>query len=329
MKIPAALHAGRRVHGRHRGHPLHGGALYRHRRLHSAARRLLALHPKQEASHAEQIWVNRLLATVLTIAALTSGLTSKAALVILGALATAFGFRHVRPAGGRDLGIQVSAGRCGARCSHRHGRRVSYLQGLAQPAVHALRLLGYVQRPGRGLHLPWLGFKDDEETIKRQAEVRNFLDDIDEPSEPASSGAGHEDRCAGLVFLRHRAGLYPGQQGLFLLRLSAAVVLADYLVDPGYHHDVGPVLQGRNVHHQRDPDRTGRKGNQHRYQGSLITSSRDRSWCERCANAVYYHAKDKNKAKLNNMYVTGVIVAVISFLTYVFMELIATPLLSL
>ena len=51
--------------------------------------------------------------------------------------------------------------------------------------------------------------------------------------------------------------------------------------------------------------------------------------CERCANAVYYHEKDKNKGKLNNMYVTGVIVAVISFLTYVFMELIATPLLSL
>ena len=63
--------------------------------------------------------------------------------------------------------------------------------------------------------------------------------------------------------------------------------------------------------------------------GHTFTSSRDRSWCERCANAVYYHAKDKNKAKLNNMYVTGVIVAVISFLTYVFMELIATPLLSL
>jgi uncharacterized paraquat-inducible protein A len=63
--------------------------------------------------------------------------------------------------------------------------------------------------------------------------------------------------------------------------------------------------------------------------GHTFTSNRDRSWCERCANAVYYHEKDKNKAKLNNMYVTGVIVAVISFLTYVFMELIATPLLSL
>ena len=63
--------------------------------------------------------------------------------------------------------------------------------------------------------------------------------------------------------------------------------------------------------------------------GHTFTSNRDRSWCEQCANAVYYHEKDKNKYKLNNMYVTGVIVAVITFLTYVFMELIATPLLSL
>ncbi|MGD8959911.1 MAG: sodium:solute symporter family protein, partial [Desulfobacteraceae bacterium] len=47
---------------------------------------------KQEATDAEQIWVNRILATVLTAAALTVGMTSTAALVILGALATAFGF---------------------------------------------------------------------------------------------------------------------------------------------------------------------------------------------------------------------------------------------
>jgi SSS family solute:Na+ symporter len=47
---------------------------------------------KQKPVHAEQIWVNRVLATVVTIAALAVGLTSKAALVILGALATAFGF---------------------------------------------------------------------------------------------------------------------------------------------------------------------------------------------------------------------------------------------
>ena len=63
--------------------------------------------------------------------------------------------------------------------------------------------------------------------------------------------------------------------------------------------------------------------------GHTFTSNRDRIWCDRCAHAVYYHEKDKNKYKHSNMYITGVIVAVLTFLTYVFMELIATPLLSL
>ncbi len=63
--------------------------------------------------------------------------------------------------------------------------------------------------------------------------------------------------------------------------------------------------------------------------GNTFVSSRDRIWCEKCADAVYYHDKDKNKTKLNNIYVTGVIVAVVGFLTYVFMELIAHPLLIL
>ena len=63
--------------------------------------------------------------------------------------------------------------------------------------------------------------------------------------------------------------------------------------------------------------------------GHTFISDRDRSWCEKCANAVYYHKKDRNKFKLNNMYITGVIVAVITFLTYIFMELIAHPLLTL
>jgi len=47
---------------------------------------------KQNASHTEQIWVNRVLATALTAAALYVGLTSTSLLVILGGLATAFGF---------------------------------------------------------------------------------------------------------------------------------------------------------------------------------------------------------------------------------------------
>ncbi|MBC2713361.1 MAG: hypothetical protein HGJ94_20900 [Desulfosarcina sp.] len=63
--------------------------------------------------------------------------------------------------------------------------------------------------------------------------------------------------------------------------------------------------------------------------GHTFTSSRDRSWCERCASAVYYRDKDKSKFKHYNMYVVGVFLAVITFLTYVFLELIATPLLSI
>jgi hypothetical protein len=90
-----------------------------------------------------------------------------------------------------------------------------------------------------------LGFKDNEETIKRQAEVRAFLDDVDEPSRIGQEVAQrHEDCHAGVVFLRHRPGLYSRQQGLLLLRVPAAVVLADRLVDSGHRHDVGPVLQG-------------------------------------------------------------------------------------
>lgn len=62
--------------------------------------------------------------------------------------------------------------------------------------------------------------------------------------------------------------------------------------------------------------------------GHSFTTSRDRSWCEKCCEAVYYHDKDKNKHRNNTYYVAGIILAVVFFLTYVFMELIATPLLS-
>jgi predicted nucleic acid-binding Zn ribbon protein len=62
--------------------------------------------------------------------------------------------------------------------------------------------------------------------------------------------------------------------------------------------------------------------------GHTLTTDRYRTWCEKCCEAVYYHEKDKNKFRLDSMYVVGIIVAVVTFLTYVFMELIASPLLS-
>ena len=62
--------------------------------------------------------------------------------------------------------------------------------------------------------------------------------------------------------------------------------------------------------------------------GHTFTVDRHRNWCEKCCEAVYYNAKDSKLHRINNIYVIGIILAVITFLTYVFIELIATPILS-
>ena len=61
--------------------------------------------------------------------------------------------------------------------------------------------------------------------------------------------------------------------------------------------------------------------------GNPITVDRHRTWCEKCGQPVYYNAKDQNHHKLNTIYVGAMIVLVLGFLTYVFIELIAEPLL--
>jgi Na+/proline symporter len=138
---------------------------------------------KQEASHAEQIWVNRILATVLTIAALAVGLTSKAALVILGALATAFGFVMYIFQLGVIWGFRFPS--IGAVLGTLAGMIAVFLTYKIWPnplSMHSAFWGTFV-----GLVVAYicrgLGMKDDEETIKRQQEVRNFLDDIDAPTE--------------------------------------------------------------------------------------------------------------------------------------------------
>lgn len=145
---------------------------------------------KQQAGHSEQIWVNRLLATVVTVAALWVGLTSKAALVILGALATAFGFvMYVLllgvhwgfrfPSIGATLG--VLAGMVGVFLTYYVWRYPLSMHCAFWGTATGL-LVAYICRG--------LGFKDSEETIKRQNEVRAFLDDIDGPSESGKKWRG-------------------------------------------------------------------------------------------------------------------------------------------
>ncbi len=145
---------------------------------------------KQQAGHAEQIWVNRLLATVVTIAALAVGLTSKAALVILGGLATSFGFVMYVLLLGVLWGVRIPS----------IGAVLGVLSGMI-----AVFLTFYVWKYPLSMHCAFwgtavglgvaficrgLGFKDDEETIKRQNEVRTFLDDIDAPSESGRQWRG-------------------------------------------------------------------------------------------------------------------------------------------
>ena len=136
----------------------------------------------QEASHAEQIWMNRVFATVLTILALVVGMTSKAALVILGALATAFGFVMYVLLVGVIWGFKFP--RIGAVLGVLTGMIMVFITYKIYPNPLSMHCAFWGTASGlvvaficRGL-----GFKDDEETVKRQAEIRNFLDDIDEPS---------------------------------------------------------------------------------------------------------------------------------------------------
>jgi solute:Na+ symporter, SSS family len=137
---------------------------------------------KQEAGHAEQIWVNRIFATVLTILALTVGMTSKAALVILGALATAFGFVMYVLLLGVIWGVKIP--RIGAVLGVLVGMVAVYLTYSVWPSPLSMHCAFWGTFSGLVVAFLCraLGAKDNQETIERQAEIRNFLDDIDEPS---------------------------------------------------------------------------------------------------------------------------------------------------
>ncbi|MBI9084319.1 MAG: sodium:solute symporter family protein [Desulfobacterales bacterium] len=138
---------------------------------------------KQKCSDSEQIWVNRILATVLTVLALVVGMTSTAALVILGALATAYGFVMYVLLLGVIWGFRFPA--IGAVLGVMSGMVAVYVTYAVYPSPLSMHCAFWGTFTGlvvayicRGL-----GVKDDEETTQRQAEVRNWLDSVDKPSE--------------------------------------------------------------------------------------------------------------------------------------------------
>ncbi len=59
--------------------------------------------------------------------------------------------------------------------------------------------------------------------------------------------------------------------------------------------------------------------------GNPIVMTEESDWCTKCVRKVYYHEKEQRSHRWDNMYIFGVIVVVITFLAYVFLELIVTP----
>jgi len=138
---------------------------------------------KQNVSDSEQIWVNRILATILTLAALGIGLTSKAALVILGALATSFGFVMYVLLLGVIWGLRFPS--TGAMLGVLSGMLAVFFTYKIWPYPLSMHCAFWGTAVGLivALACKGLGMKDTQETIDRQAEVRNWLDSVDEPSE--------------------------------------------------------------------------------------------------------------------------------------------------
>ncbi|MCK4390098.1 MAG: sodium:solute symporter family protein [Desulfobacterales bacterium] len=138
---------------------------------------------KKKGGHAEQIWVNRLFVTCMTTLALIVGLTSSAALVMLGGLATAFGFVMYIPQIGVLWGRKwPSAGTVLGILSGMIAVFLTYKVFKYPLTIHCA-----AWGVGVGLIFAYLlrglGIKDKQETIDRQKEVREWLDNIDAPSE--------------------------------------------------------------------------------------------------------------------------------------------------
>lgn len=161
---------------------------------------------KQRAGHNGQIWVNRLLATTAVAAALVVGLRSTAARVILNALAAAFGL--VRSIYLLDVNRGFRFPAIGANLGALAGRVAVFLpysvwpNPLSMPCAFRGLFMGLaVVSPCRRV-----GVKDDAETLKRQQELRAFLNDIDAPS---PSGRAWRRAMKRLVPIRYFFAIGP------------------------------------------------------------------------------------------------------------------------
>ncbi len=63
--------------------------------------------------------------------------------------------------------------------------------------------------------------------------------------------------------------------------------------------------------------------------GNAFEADKLKTWCQKCARPVFYYEKDQRKHKVNSYYMYTIITTVIMFVSYLFVEMIAVPLLSM
>lgn len=63
--------------------------------------------------------------------------------------------------------------------------------------------------------------------------------------------------------------------------------------------------------------------------GHIFESAKAKAWCEKCCRPVFYREKDQRRHKISNVYLLTMMAAALMFVTYLFVEMIASPLLSL
>ncbi len=62
--------------------------------------------------------------------------------------------------------------------------------------------------------------------------------------------------------------------------------------------------------------------------GHEFETHREKSWCEKCCRPVFYYQRAQKFHTANTVYLMTIIGGALLFLTYLFVEIIATPLLS-
>jgi Na+/proline symporter len=162
---------------------------------------------RQGGSHSEQIWTNRIFATILTLAAVVVSLTSSDAIVMIGGFATTFGTIMYLMLVGVHWGFKFpSTGAALGLLAGIIANMLTYFVWKYPLTLHTA-FWGLFAGFGVAYLCRGLGFKNSEETDARQKEVRDWLNSIDAPTE---NGRVWRSRMKILVPVWYFLALGPG-----------------------------------------------------------------------------------------------------------------------